>query len=43
LYFPRYTDPNVPQPNFTSFSKSFRSNFANSGSFLPFFSDLLVF
>jgi hypothetical protein len=39
LYFPRYTDPNVPQPNLFSFLKSFHSNFGNSG--LPFFLDLL--
>ena len=44
LYFARYTDPNVPQPNLFSFSKRFHSNFDNSGSFfLPFFSDLLGF
>jgi hypothetical protein len=36
LYFPRYTDPNVPQPNFFSFSKSCHSNFGNSGSFFAF-------
>ena len=36
LYFSRYTDPNVPQPNLFSFSNSFHSNFGNSGSFLPF-------
>jgi hypothetical protein len=36
LYFPRYTDPNVPQPNFISFSKSFHSYFGNSGSFFAF-------
>ena len=36
LYFARYTDPNVPQPNLFSFSKSFHSNFGNSGSFFAF-------
>ena len=35
-YFARYTDPNVPQPNLFSFSKSFHSNFGNSGSFFAF-------
>ena len=34
--FARYTDPNVPQPNLFSFSKSFHSNFGNSGSFFAF-------
>ena len=36
LYFARYTDPNVPQPNLFSFSKSCHSNFGNSGSFFAF-------
>ena len=36
LYFARYTDPNVPQPNLFSFSKSFHSNFGNSGSIFAF-------
>ena len=36
LYFARYTDPHVPQPNLFSFSKSFHSNFGNSGSFFAF-------
>ena len=36
LYFARYTDPNVPQPNLFSFSKSFHSNFGNSGSLFAF-------
>ena len=44
LYFPSYTVPKVPQPNFFSFSKSFHSNFGNSGFlFLPSFSNLLGF
>ena len=29
-------DPNVPQPNFFSFSKSLHSNSGNSGSFFAF-------
>ena len=36
LYFARHTDPNVPQTNLFSFSKSFHSNFGNSGSFFAF-------
>ena len=36
LYFARYTDPNVPQPNLFSFSKRFHSNFGNSGSLFAF-------
>ena len=31
-----YMDPNVPQPNFFSFSKSLHSNYGNSGSFFAF-------
>ena len=36
VYFARYTDPNVPQPNLFSFSKSLHLNFGNSGSFFAF-------
>ena len=36
VFSARYTDPNVPQPNLFSFSKSFHSNFGNSGSFFAF-------
>ena len=36
LYFHTYTDPNVPKPNFFSFSKGFQSNFGNSGFFFAF-------
>jgi hypothetical protein len=38
-----FWQPNVPQPNFFSFSKSFHSNVGTCGFFLPFFSDLLGF
>ena len=43
VFSARYTDPNVPQPNLFSFSKSFHSNFGNSDPVLHFFSDLLGF